>query len=130
MRKQWIPRGHALLMGAFALLTQAAAAQAAPVVDLHDAHARGVSALSASAMSRDDGYVVRTRVSRSLMSRVLAPVALKIVVRDADGAVKAEQQRALGPADLPRRRTRSFYFETGVEVAPAAGDTIEVSLAS
>jgi len=120
-------RGRLLLAAALALATQMASA-ATPAVTIADAHARGLSVLGADATPRADGYTVRTRVSRSLMSGILSPVALKVVVRDAAGEVKAEGVTALGPAELPRRRLRAFRFDTQLDVAPADGDTIEVKL--
>lgn len=120
---------QALVAVALAALCQAAAAQAQPEVVLGQAHARGLSALGAAVAVDAAGYTVSTRVSRSVMSGILAPVTLKVVVRGSDGAIRAERQQALGPAELPRRRTRAFRFDSQLEVAPAAGDTIEVSLA-
>jgi len=114
-----------VLAAALALLAPYVA-QAQVVVT--DAHVRGLSVQGVETASMDTGYTVHTRVSRSLAQRALAPVTLQVVIRDQSGAVKAQQDTLLGPAQLPPRRLRSFSFESRFEQAPAAGDVVEISL--
>lgn len=119
---------HALIVAALAVVSQGALAQAEPRVVITDSHARGLSLVGVDAMPSGDGYQVSTRITRSIMSGVLSPVALKFVVRDGSGAVKAEQVTHLGPAELPRRRLRNYQIDERLNVTPAAGDTVEISL--
>lgn len=127
-KNQAVRSRHAVVAAVLAVASQLAIAQTEPQVVITDSHARGLSLLGAEALPSEHGYSISAQISRSVMSGVLAPVALKLVVRDGDGAVKAEQVTHLGPAELPRRRLRNYQFEERLEVTPAAGDTVEISL--
>lgn len=128
--EQAVRTRHAVLAATLAVASQLAFAQAEPQVVITDSHARGLSLIGVEAMPSGEGYSVSARITRSIMSGVLSPVALKFVVRDGSGAVKAEQVTRLGPAELPRRRLRNYQIDQRLDVAPAAGDTVEISLGS
>ncbi len=123
-----LSRPLARLLLAASLVAAASLAQAQTAVRIGDAHARGVSVLGVETLAHGTGYTVSARVKRSRMSGVLAPVVLKVVLRDAAGAIRAESATRLGPAELPRRRMRSFRFDSEIDVVPAAGDSVEIRL--
>lgn len=69
----------------------------------------------------DGATSVQARVTRTRAARVLTPQRLRIAIVAADGSVRAEQQREIGPAQLSRRGTRDLFLTAQLN-AVASGD--------
>jgi len=110
-------RGHGLAL-ALAL------AATVPVHAASEAH--GLRVVAASAHAAAGVTVVETRISRTLANRLLSPQRLRVAIVAADGTVRAEQQRMVGPAQLPRGHAGDRYFSSRLDALVAADDRLVV----
>jgi hypothetical protein len=82
--------------------------------------------VSSQLVAADKGVSVTTRISRSLTNSLLAPRQLRIALLAADGSVRDEKRRFVGPAQLARHSARDVYLVTALDVAPQAQDRLQV----
>ena len=68
--------------------------------------------------------LVEARISRTLANRVLSPQRLRVAIVAADGTVRAERQRLVGPAQMTRGSARETYLTTQLEVLAAPQDRL------
>ena len=86
----------------------------------------GLRVVSSRIIETGAGARVEARVSRTLHDTVLAPRELRIALIGADGSVRAEQRRWMGPAQLPRHSARDAYVSVALDAAPGPQDRLEV----
>lgn len=86
----------------------------------------GLRVVSTRVRQEGSASVVETRISRGLANGLLSPHRLRVAIVAADGAVRAEQVRLLGPAQLPHGRSRDAFLSTRFDVAAARDEHVLV----
>jgi hypothetical protein len=86
----------------------------------------GLRIVSTQSETRADVTQVETRISRGLQQRWLGVQQLRIALVAADGTVRAEQQRLVGPAQLVRGNTRDIYLTTNLNAVATADERLVV----
>ncbi|MCC6706301.1 MAG: hypothetical protein IT492_01955 [Gammaproteobacteria bacterium] len=86
----------------------------------------GLRVVSSRLIESGDRARVETRITRSLANGLLAPQQLRVALIAADGSVRAEQRRVVGPAQLPHHSARDAYLRTELSVAAQPQDRLQV----
>ena len=89
--------------------------------------ANGLRVVSFSQVVSADTTRVETRVSRGLSNRLLSPQQLRVAIIGADGSVRAEQRRTLGPAQLARGSARDVYVKTEINAVAGPDERLDVA---
>lgn len=113
------PSKSALCALTVALALGAGASQAAD-------QSAGLRVVSTRLVEAGAGTQVETRISRSLANGLLTPRLLRIALVAADGSVRAEQRRVVGPAQLSRHSARDVYLRTELNAAAQPQDRLQV----
>lgn len=90
----------------------------------------GLRVVSFARVETGQGTRVETRISRSLTNRLLSAQQLRVAIVAADGSVRAEQRRAIGPAQLARHNGRDLYVTTDLNVVAGPDDHLSVEWVS
>ena len=86
----------------------------------------GLRIVSTHSETRSDVTRVETRISRGLQQRSLGAQHLRVALVAADGTVRAEQQRLVGPAQMARGNTRDLYLTTNLNAVASADERLVV----
>ena len=109
-------------MGGIGMVLALLAASPSHAGSVHD----GLRVVSTHSETRSDVTRVETRISRGLQQRWLGAHHLRIALVAADGPVRAEQQRVVGPAQLVRGNTRDIYLTTDLNAVATADERLVV----
>jgi hypothetical protein len=112
------------LVAAAMIAGQAAAAAIAVTNNASLNH--GVAVVGAQADAANGRVAVEARVNRSRASGVLAPQTLRVALVGADGAVRAQAEQIVGPAQLPRRNSRDAHLSLSLAVEAAPSDRVVI----
>lgn len=88
--------------------------------------ADGLRLVSAQTTNGVGLTTIQARVSRKRANDLLVPQHLRLAIVAADGTVRAEQQRVVGPAQLPRGSGRDGYISVTLPAMVAADDHVVV----
>lgn len=87
---------------------------------------RALRVVSSRLVDTGAGVQVETRVSRTLRNTLLTSRQLRIALVAADGSVRAEQRRVVGPAQLSRHGARDAFLSVALNTKPEPQDHLEV----
>ena len=90
----------------------------------------GLRVVSSQRIDSQQGTRVETRLSRNLSNRVLSAQHLRVALIAADGSVRAEQRRVVGPAQMPRQNARDIYVTSELNAVAAPDDRLTVEWVS
>lgn len=109
-------------MGGIGMALALLAASPSHAGSVHD----GLRVVSTHSETQSNVTRVETRISRGLQQRWLGTHQLRIALVAADGTVRAEQQRVVGPAQLVRGNTRDIYLTTDLNAVAKADERLVV----